>query len=78
VPSQVSLFASKIFNKRILTKDNLIHHGVVLSPSISCLRCENQETIDHLFLVCDLTLLSRHCNLVVHMCSGRMIVFVIR
>jgi len=37
VPLEVSLFASRIFNKRIPTKDNLIRREAVPSVSLLCL-----------------------------------------
>jgi len=40
-----------MFNKRILTKNNLLRRGVVLPGGLNCIRgCGNEESINHLFL----------------------------
>jgi len=50
---KVSLFAWKIINNRITTKDNLIRRGVTHSNSLCVGGCGQEETINHLFMDCE-------------------------
>lgn len=53
VTLKVSLFSWKLLNKRIPTKDNLVHHVVINLDSLLCLGgCEKEETINQLFMEC--------------------------
>jgi hypothetical protein len=54
VPLKMSVFVWRLLNKRILTKDNLNHRGMVPSSSLFCSRgCGKDKTSNYLFFGCD-------------------------
>ena len=55
IPSKVSLFAWRLFQKRLPTKDNLVHRRVIQPENAVCASgCGHQETTNHLFLDCNI------------------------
>jgi len=55
IPSKVSVFAWGLFQKRLPTKDNLMHMHVIQPENAVCaLGCGQQETTNHLFLDCNI------------------------
>ncbi|GAU34577.1 hypothetical protein TSUD_29230 [Trifolium subterraneum] len=56
VPLKVSLFAWRLLNNRLPSKDNLTRRGMHLEDSELCLGgCGVAETIDHLIVGCDMS-----------------------
>lgn len=54
VPLKVSLFAWRLLQNRIPTKDNLVRHQVIYVNDQPCTgRYGSTEDIDHLFVACD-------------------------
>jgi len=55
IPLKVSIFAWRLFQNRIPTKDNLQRRGILHSTDITCaaVGCDSTETTTHLFLQCD-------------------------
>jgi len=54
VPLKVLLFAWKLFQNRLPTKDNLLRRQVLHSNNIACVGgCGSPETAEHLLLGCD-------------------------
>jgi len=55
IPSKVSLFAWRLFQKRLPTKDNLMHRRVIQPENAVCASgCGQRETTNHLFLACNI------------------------
>ena len=55
IPSKVSLFAWRLFQKRLPTKDNLVHKRMIQPEYAVCASgCGHQETTNHLFLDCNI------------------------
>jgi len=56
VPVKVSILAWRLLRDRLPTKDNLLSRGIITGDIISCLAgCGHVETIQHLFLHCDIS-----------------------
>jgi hypothetical protein len=56
IPLKVYLFAWRLLNNILPSKDNLICHGMHLEDSVLCLEgCGVVENIDHLVVGCDMS-----------------------
>jgi len=54
VPLKVSIFAWRLLNKRLQTKDKLAQHGVLHQRSLLCSGGYGKEgPVNHVFVVCD-------------------------
>jgi hypothetical protein len=54
LPSNISIFAWRLFLNRFLTKDNLIRRDLVYLDSSQCVGgCEMMESSNHLLFKCD-------------------------
>lgn len=56
VPLNISLFVWRLLCNRLPTRDNLVKRGIILYATQLCVYgCGNVESIDHLFLSCNVT-----------------------
>jgi len=56
IPEKVSLFVWRLLRNRIPTKDSLLRRNIIHVNDLECVfGCGASETVNHLFLVCDLS-----------------------
>jgi hypothetical protein len=54
VPLKVSSLAWRLLRNRLLTKENLLHRGIIQAEASLCMSgCGNVESEEHLFIHCD-------------------------